>query len=242
MRRALPQLLALLLAGLCLISGCGQRDAEPSPEPPAVSAIPAPPKEEPEDRDQPVLEAGPVDGLLDETELVFFNEVYFNNDSVPLRNQFLSSTYETPADIDLFELFYNGLGEDVSEAEREAVIREGYGGDSPDTDLTKCSAGAMDAALERSAELTLEETGKVGLDRFVYLPEYDAYYDFHGDTNVRPHVDIAAGERAGGLVRLYYEDTFFADGWKCVTLRLGADDGYKFVSNLPCDAGDVPTD
>ena len=78
MRRALPQLLALLLAGLCLISGCGQRDAEPSPEPPAVSAIPAPPKEEPEDRDQPVLEAGPVDGPLGETELAFFNEVYFN--------------------------------------------------------------------------------------------------------------------------------------------------------------------
>lgn len=248
MKRTLtPMLLALLLAGLCLTSGCGQNGTEaPAPaEPPspAVSAIPdAPdsPKGEPKDRDQPVLEPGPADGLLGETELAFFNEAYFNSEAVPLRNQFLSSTYGTAADIDLFELFYNGLGENVSEAERETVIREGYGGDSPDTDLTKCSAGAMDAALERSTELTLEETNRVGLDSFVYLPAYDAYYHFHGDTNVRPHVDIAAGERTGGLVRLYYEDTFFADGWKCITLRLGEDDGYKFVSNLPCDAADVP--
>lgn len=242
-------LLALLLAGLCLTSGCGQKNTEtPSPAPaepssPAVSAIPEapePPKEEPENRDQPVLEAGPVDGPLGETELAFFNEVYFNNESVPLRNQFLSSTYETTADINLFELFYNGLGEDVSEAEREAVIREGYGGDSPDTDLTKCSAAEMDAALQRNMETTLEETNRVGLDSFVYLAEYDAYYYFHGDTNYRPHVDIAAGERTGGLVRLYYEDTFLGEGWKCVTLRLGEDDGYKFVSNLPCDIADVP--
>ena len=125
MRTAFPILLALLLVGLCLTAGCGQKNAEaPSPA----------------------------------------------------------------ADIDLFEFFYNGVGEDVSEAEREAVIREGYGGDSPDTDLTKCSAG----------------------------------------------------ERTGELVRLYYEDTFFADGWKSATPRLGEDDGYKFVSNLPCDIADVP--
>lgn len=250
MRKAFPILLALLLTGLCLTSGCKQRDTEAlspapaEPSPPAVSATPDtpdPPKEEPENRDQQVVEPGPVDGPLGETELAFFNEVYFNNEAVPLRNQFLSSTYETAADIDLYQLFYNGTGEDVSEAEREAVIREGYGGDSPDTDLTKCSAGEMDAALQRSMELTLEETGRVGLDSFVYLPAYDAYYHFHGDTNVRPHVDIAAGERAGGLVHLYYEDTFFADGWKCVTLRLGEDDGYKLVSNLPCDIVDVPT-
>lgn len=253
MRKTFPILLAILLAGLCLTAGCGQRNteaappspAEPAPEAPAVSTLPdapAPPEEEPDGPDQPVLEAGPADGPLSETELDFFNEVYFNNESVPLRNQFLSSTYESPADIDLFQLFYNGAGawEDMSEAERETVIREGYNGDSPDTGLTKCSAGEMDAALQRSMELTLAETNKVGLDSFVYLAEYDAYYDFHGDTNVRPHVDIAAGERAGGLVHLYYEDTFFADGWKCVTLRLGEDDGYKFVSNLPCDTADVP--
>lgn len=249
MRKASPILLALLLAGLCLTAGCGRRDTEaPSPAPaeppsPAVSGVhdaSDPPREEPEDRDQPVMEPGPVDGPLTETELEFFNCVYFNNEAVPLRNQFLSSTYETAADIDLFELFYNGVGEDVSEAEREAVVREGYGGDSPDTDLTKCSTGEMDAALQRSTELTLEETNGIGLDSFVYLPAYDAYYHFHGDTNCRPHVDIAAGERTGGLVRLYYEDTFLADGWKRVTLRLGEDDGYKFVSNLPCDIADVP--
>lgn len=249
MKTPLSLLLPLLLAGLCLTAGCGQRNTEAAPpasaepETPAVSTLPdapAPPEEEPDGPDQPVLEAGPADGPLSETELDFFNCVYFNNESVPLRNQFLSSTYESPADIDLFQLFYNGTGEDVSEAERETVIREGYNGGSPDTDLTKCSAGEMDAALQRSMELTLAETNKVGLDSFVYLAEYDAYYDFHGDTNVRPHVDIAAGERTGGLVHLYYEDTFFADGWKCVTLRPGEDDGYKFVSNLPCDLADIP--
>lgn len=57
------------------------------------------------------------------------------------------------------------------------------------------------------------------MDYFQYLPEYDAYYHSHGDTNYFSGVNITAGERVGDTIRLYYDDTFHVDGWKCVTLE-----------------------
>jgi len=42
-------------------------------------------------------------------ELVFFNgDSFFNGEYLNMCNQFLSSLYSVPGDIDLFELFYNG--------------------------------------------------------------------------------------------------------------------------------------
>lgn len=95
----------------------------------------------------------------------------------------------------------------------------------------------MDAALEEYLGLTLAETNQVGLDGFTYLPEYDSYYHFHGDTNYRGSVTFQSGERNGNLVRLTYDDTFMADGIKEVTLREHGD-SWQFVSNLAVEEGD----
>ncbi len=88
--------------------------------------------------------------------------------------------------------------------------------------------------------LTLAETNQVGLDNFTYLPEYDIYYYFHGDTNYRASVTFQSGERNGNLVRLTYNDTFMGDGIKEVTLREHGD-SWQFVSNLAVEEGDSVT-
>ena len=71
----------------------------------------------------------------------------------------------------------------------------------------------------------------MGLEHFTYLPDFDVYFYYHGDTNYRGSVTFTGGERRGELVRLTYDDTFMGDGYKQVTLRERGE-GWQFVSNL----------
>lgn len=225
----MPIWIALLLAGLCLcgLAGCARREAPPAEEPGSVTE-PDPAPEAPDP-----AETVP-DGPLSQEELRFFNEEFFNGDYLNIRNQFLSSVYETAADVNLFELFYCGTGWDEAMPEEERAAFQAAGGFT-ETDVTKVSTAGADLVLTEYLGLALAETNRVGLDRFTWLEDYDAYYLAHGDTNYRMEVAISSGERKDGLICLYYDDTFFQNGWKCVTLRETAEGGYQFVSNLPCD-------
>ena len=180
---------------------------------------------------------------LSEEELAWFNgNEFFTNEmdsgtvvQINIRNQFLSSTYENPEDINLFELFYCGDGTEQGELSPE--ISAAIGAEDAPSPATVLTTAQMDAVLEEYLGLTLAETNQVGLDGFTYLPEYDSYYHFHGDTNYRASVTFQSGERNGNLVRLTYNDTFMGDGIKEVTLREHGD-SWQFVSNLAVEEGD----
>lgn len=189
------------------------------------------------------------DGPLTTEELQIYNNMVFNGDGFNIRNQFLLLAVEAPKDykqIDLFQLFYNGTGEpmEVTEEERRAVAEAGYGGEDPMLDLIKCPRDQMDAVLKEYVGLSLDETDKWCLDQFTYLEEYDAYYDFHGDTNYPGEVTFTSGEWKDGKVLLYYEGSGFpgfssgngemnmvSSGPACVTLETQADGGCRFLSN-----------
>ena len=175
---------------------------------------------------------------LTEEELAYFNgDDFFNGEYLNLPNQFLSSLYAAPEDIDLFQLFYCGAGDGLPEgvdpsalnAAMEAAVTEAEGG-VPDCPATVLTTAAMDAVLTEYLGLTLAETNRVGLDQFTYLPEYDVYFHYHGDTNYRSGVTFSSGTRRGALVELVYEDTFMADGWKVLTLW-ETEGGWQFVSH-----------
>lgn len=195
----------------------------------------------PEETDSAV---GKADGPLTAQEMGYFNEEFFSDeDGFNLRGQFLTCLYGAPEDIDLFSLLYNGVGspDDIDEAERQAAVRAEYGGEDPGVDLTKFTSAELDAALLEHTGLTLAETNRVDLDGFTYLPEYDAYYHFHGDTNAVPTPDFFAGEREGDTVRLYYEEFRFG-GYSvfCLTLEEREDGGYWFRSHLLSEMPAIP--
>ena len=176
-------------------------------------------------------------------ELAWFNEEFFkaaiyegDTSYINIRNQFLSSHYERPEDIDLYELFYCGTGTDelVSDAELE-IVGAFYTDGTQVCPTTKMSVSAMDAVLLTYTGLTVAETNKIDLECFPYLEEYDAYYHTYSDTNYRSGVTITSGEREGDLIHLYYNDSFLGDGWKCVTLQDKGNNNYWFVSNLPSE-------
>jgi len=171
--------------------------------------------------------------LLTAEELAYFNgDAFFNGEDLNIRNQFLSSLYDAPEQIDLFQLFYcgSGLAETVSEEEKAAVILQDEWEAVPDCACEKISRANMDMVLTEHMGLTLADTGKTGLDQFTYLGHYDAYYHYHDDTNYRRTISFYAGEREGDILRLFYDDRFFGDGKKVLTLKQ-KDGGCLFMAN-----------
>lgn len=174
--------------------------------------------------------------LLTDDELAYFNgDSFFNGQYLNIRNQFLSSLYNEPADVDLFGLFYcsSGIAETITEDELTVVMaKSGMEGsiENLPCPCEKISRSNMDEILKEYMDLTLADTNKIGLENFVYLQEYDAYYFFHGDTNYRGNIKFSSGERKGDVIRLFYDDEFFGDGRKVLTLQ-EKDGAYLFVSN-----------
>ena len=99
--------------------------------------------------------------------------------------QFLTSVYDDPVKIDMYHLFYNGVSPEqpISAAERQELVDTCYDGYAPEVDLIKITAEQADHVLVRWVDLPLAETDALNMGSFSYLPEYDAYYHFHGDTN-----------------------------------------------------------
>ena len=166
-------------------------------------------------------------------ELGYFNsDEFFNGEYMNIRNQFLSSLYDVPEKIDLFNLFYcgSGLEETPTEAEKAAIIAYNNWDMEPDCACTKISRANMDAVLTKYMGLTLADTEGIGLENFTYLDQYDAYYYYHGDTNYRMQILFSGGKREGDTIRLFYDDSFTNEGEIILTLQERGNT-YIFVSN-----------
>ena len=196
---------------------------------------------------KPQEDAGPA--ALTGEELRFFNESFFNGDPVydehgsyipyTIVNQFASPwyPYDDVKDINLFELFYCEGSTKLSAEELQAAL-----GVENELDLPclayKLTAAEMDRVLTQYTGLTLEQTNKAGLDSFTYLPDYNAYYWMHGDTNYCGSLDFTLGVREGETVRLYQGGN---SQWTCVTLEEQEDGSWWFKSNQACERPVIPT-
>ena len=97
---------------------------------------------------------------------------------------FLMSAYDTPADVNLGEICFNGLGAasqlGISEEEREAYKKTVPWGEIY-TDFFRITTTELNDYLLETTGLSYEQMNHpLG---WTYLPDYDAYYSDHGDTN-----------------------------------------------------------
>lgn len=167
---------------------------------------------------------------LTEDELDYFNQNFFNGDTLGWNNQFLTCTYESPAEVDLYQIFYNGMeGASVALSQEERLELSQLDPSAEHLGLFKVTADEMDAILRTYLGIGLEETAQNGLDSFYHLEAWDAYYLVHGDTNVQ-RCQVTAGTRLSqDCVELNYTKD---DGSRwVVTLRQNGD-GYYFQSNV----------
>lgn len=180
---------------------------------------------------------------LTEEELAYFNgDLFFNGDYLNIRNQFLSSLYDKPSEINLFQLFYCGSGLYEKITDEELAVMEklemAMSLDELPCPCDKISCSNMDEILTEYMNITLAETKKIGLGQFVCLSGYEAYYHFHGDTNYRSNINFSSGEREGNLIRLFYKDEFFGDGDKVLTLE-DKNGVYLFAANQIIDVARI---
>lgn len=172
---------------------------------------------------------------LSDEEIVTFNTEFFNGDTNNMNNMLLSSEYSKPEEINLFQLFYNGMeGGTGTVSENELSMLTELSSDAPYLDIVKVTADEMDAFLQEKLGIGLETTRKTGLDSFYYLKEYDSYYLIAGDTNFDWCTVTSGTWEAGKKLTLEYEKAYEGGRWT-VTLQK-TDAGYRFISNRKADS------
>lgn len=82
--------------------------------------------------------------VLSDDEIKRFNSEFFNGGTDNMNNMMLSSEYDRPENIDLFQLFYNGIGgvEDQVSEEEEALLAE-LNSEAPYLDIVKVTTDEM---------------------------------------------------------------------------------------------------
>lgn len=168
--------------------------------------------------------------VLTERELQSWNEWFVEDWH---RMSFLTSLYRTPAEIDLYELFYAGLERTATADEIRAYLaRFGEWRTECPTDVMPRSE--MDAFLRKYTGYGLDDTAQKE-PGYVYLPETDCYYHAHGDTNISG-MSLTGGVKRGDEVMLFYERYVLGREFCCVTLDVSGNTP-RFVKNV-CRATD----
>ena len=150
---------------------------------------------------------------------------------------FLLSVYERPQDLDAEQVFFVGAGletERVTDEEREAYLERT--GREEAVNLFKLSAPQVSDYLLYRAGISYQELSDK--PDWVYLEDYDAYYQCHGDeeTNLSSF-EVTDGAVQGDYYRVHYRlkrNAADADGWHipCYEVILKKNgDSYRFCAN-----------
>lgn len=142
----------------------------------------------------------------------------------------LNSFYETPAQIDLYQLFYNGIpGADNTLTAAERAFLNTCPGYEPEYDLDRIPAAEMDRVLQAYFGTTLEQTEGIGLEKFLYWKEQDCYYHCHSDSNLFFVEIVHCEEVKDRLWRIVY--TTQQGGSQVVTL-MQVNSGWQVIANI----------
>lgn len=144
---------------------------------------------------------------------------------------FLLSEYDSPENVELWQVFYNGagFGEDMTTQEAEAYLKE-CNQEEMYTDCVKVSASKAEDLLQQRLGIGLADMN-TKMDG-VYLKEYDAYYHEAGDTNYTSYV-CESGQVQGNIYTVKFvnerKDSFPAYAMETKLEKTA--DGYHFLSN-----------
>lgn len=147
---------------------------------------------------------------------------------------FLLSAYDSPAGVDLEQVFYSGAGLEVAElsAQEQQAYLKAAGQDEIYTDV-------MHLTTEQIEKHLLEKTGLSYKDMekplpWMYIPEYDTYYHEAGDTNAVRWECVAGRVVNEQTYILQFQSEAYVPDCELVLERNA--DGYRFVSNEQLEA------
>ena len=172
----------------------------------------------------------------DEQYVSYFNELL--NPYNSWYAQALTSYYNSPAEIDLFQLFYNGIpGVDNTLSEAEQTFLENQSGYyNPDFDMVRIPGQDMRQVLNDYFGIDLESTAQIGLQNFIYDPATDCYYHCHTDTNASSPTVTAAYQLPDGNWQILYTNAFLGNGAVTLCAQAGT---WQITSNLPIESTEI---
>ncbi len=171
---------------------------------------------------------------LTQTEIDYINnEIFKNVEEAYFPNMFLLCYFKTLEEIDMGELFYNGLGFDeryeLTEEESNALraLGEDYF-----TGPTKLPEERIDEILKKYTGQGIEFFRDQLNESFYYLEEYKSYYTWAGDVSFMYHEMESGYRTSDGYTVLFYRYDSGVDSWICkVTVKENEDRSFQFVSN-----------
>lgn len=153
--------------------------------------------------------------------------------------QAATSIFASPAEIDLYAFFYNGIpGESADPTEEENQFLqtkwdEGYWADGQlESDLVRLPVDKMNELLQKYLGITLDQTNGTGLDSLTYWEETGCYYGRHGDASIWENSTVTeVTTNADGAYQVRYTD--HTDGGEYIITLMPSGGGYLILSNLP---------
>lgn len=222
-RISLVLFLVVIMAFLLALAGCDEKNAEI--EQPNVNQA-----EEPVESQRKANVADNISGTsLHEEELAQFNEIYAaqatSTDFLPV-NGFFTSLYDDVTELNFVEFLYyypaDGMLDSADADEFEALSKlpdfpwkiedfvalETLTVNDLPTPTRRILRSSVDETLQKYAGITTADLKNT--EGVLYLPEYDAYYNFTSDFG--PGVfTCVGGKKDGNIVRLW-SDTHGYDG------------------------------
>lgn len=165
---------------------------------------------------------------LTSEELNYFKE-YFNKIGI---NGFLTQEFNDIKDIDLFILFYNGIGkqETLTDEEQNEILKIN-GLEEMYTEVKKISDDDIKDFLKVNAGLNHVKGSTI--KNFTYLSKYDAYYNMHGDTSFIEVDSCTSGridENGNYILNCKFNDNIY-DNMQTETTLKKSGNNYIFISN-----------
>lgn len=187
----MKKILAILLA-LMLLCGCAGQ-TEPTLPPVQTAQNPTVAATEPELKENALSaeELAEFQALFDNTELQYIRTV--------------TSCYDDPAGIDLYQMFYGGFGDETISEEEWAFLEGVWTESQLSWDVSRIPEEKMDEILREYLGIGLDETDCIGLDGFAYLESAGCYFHTSGDTNRIPITIQAGSYTQDGEVELVYD-------------------------------------
>lgn len=145
---------------------------------------------------------------------------------------FLLSDYEAPEYMDLNQVFYDGAGIEVTplSAEEEKAFLAATKSDEIITDVIRLTKSQIEQYLLERAGIGLKDIKTKFF--WTYVPEYDSYYNEHGDTNYTKFI-CESGIETNGVWKVRARGTLLSSGdYICeVSAKKAEHGGFQFLSN-----------
>ena len=144
----------------------------------------------------------------------------------------LKSAYENPADVDIYELFYD-MPKVGTLTDEELAFAVSKGLNPEVSPIYRYPVSTIDSVLRRVFGIGFDECNGIGLEHFIYNKKTDCYYESHGDFESGSYTPTDMVQLADGTVMIYYNGCVNYEFLPMVVTLIPTEDSWQIVSNLP---------